>query len=226
MAIQHGYLNTVSMTPWVTPWRDLSTVCTLSTLLDSNVGPESYQNYKSILTSTDDTILDSWQVGPSRPPIDTHHPAVRTHPVTGLKALNVNNGFVAAFAELKKDESDKLLDFFKLHIHSADDHYVRWKWAVGSVAIWDNVSLLAKPIIFKDINMKIRGVLLIESFPETMTNLEEVFARRSLVKNVWNDLLIPDIKFWLTILSIFWPRERESRTESCETGEGCDQWPH
>jgi hypothetical protein len=162
----------------------LSTVCTLSTLLDSNVGPESYQNYKSILTFTDDTILDSWQVGPSRPPIDTHHPAVRTHPVTGLKALNVNNGFVTAFAELKKDESDKLLDFFKLHIHSADDHYVRWKWAVGSVAIWDNVSLLAKPIIFKDINMKIRGVLLIESFPETMTNLEEVFARRSLVKNV------------------------------------------
>ena len=91
---------------------------------------------------------------------------------------------MTAFAELKKDESDKLLDFFKLHIHSADDHYVRWKWAVGSVAIWDNVSLLAKPIIFKDINMKIRGVLLIESFPETMTNLEEVFARRSLVKNV------------------------------------------
>lgn len=70
---------------------------------------------------------------------DTHHPAVRTHPVTGLKALNVNLGFVTGFAELKKEESDQLLQFFKLHIHSADDHYVRWKWAVGSVAMWDNV---------------------------------------------------------------------------------------
>jgi hypothetical protein len=34
--------------------------------------------------------------------------------------------------------TDKLLDFFQYHIHSADDHYVRWKWAVGSVAMWDN----------------------------------------------------------------------------------------
>jgi alpha-ketoglutarate-dependent taurine dioxygenase len=85
-----------------------------------------------------DTILDLWGVGPNRPPIDTHHPAVRTHPVTGLKALNVNPGFVTGFAELKKYESDKLLDFFAYHIHSADDHYVRWKWQVGSVAMWDN----------------------------------------------------------------------------------------
>jgi alpha-ketoglutarate-dependent taurine dioxygenase len=88
----------------------------------------------------DDTILDSWGVGPNRAPIDTHHPAVRTHPVTGLKALNVNGGFVTGFAELKKEESDNLLQFFRYHIHSADDHYVRWKWAVGSVAMWDNVS--------------------------------------------------------------------------------------
>jgi len=85
-----------------------------------------------------DTIIDSWGGQPNRPPIDTHHPAVRTHPVTGLKALNVNPGFVTGFAELKKAESDQLLQFFKLHIHSADDHYVRWKWAVGSVAMWDN----------------------------------------------------------------------------------------
>ncbi|KAK7445970.1 alpha-ketoglutarate-dependent sulfonate dioxygenase [Colletotrichum acutatum] len=85
-----------------------------------------------------DTILDLWGTGPNRPPIDSHHPAVRTHPVSGLKALNVNPGFVTAFAELKKVESDKLLDFFSYHIHSADDHAVRWKWEVGSVAMWDN----------------------------------------------------------------------------------------
>lgn len=85
-----------------------------------------------------ETIIDSWGGKPNRPPIDTHHPAVRTHPVTGLKALNVNLGFVTGFAELKKEESDSLLQFFKHHIHSADDHYVRWKWAVGSVALWDN----------------------------------------------------------------------------------------
>jgi hypothetical protein len=46
---------------------------------------------------------------------------------------------VTGFAELKKAESDALLQFLKLHVHSADDHYVRWKWEVGSVALWDNV---------------------------------------------------------------------------------------
>ncbi|KAI9848174.1 MAG: hypothetical protein M1837_000848 [Sclerophora amabilis] len=93
-----------------------------------------------------DTIVDLWGTGPNRPPIDTHHPAVRTHPVTGLKALNVNPGFVTGFAELKKAESDKLLDFFNYHIHSADDHYVRWKWAVGSVAMWDNRTAVHRAI--------------------------------------------------------------------------------
>ena len=53
----------------------------------------------------DDTILDLWGTGPNRPPVDSHHPAVRTHPVTGLRALNVNPGFVTDFAELKKKES-------------------------------------------------------------------------------------------------------------------------
>ncbi|KAJ6034977.1 uncharacterized protein N7446_009736 [Penicillium canescens] len=93
-----------------------------------------------------DTILDLWGAGPNRPPIDTHHPAVRTHPVTKLKALNVNPGFVTGFAELKKVESDKVLDFLAYHIHSADDHYVRWKWAVGSVAMWDNRCTLHRVI--------------------------------------------------------------------------------
>lgn len=50
---------------------------------------------------------------------------------------------MTGFAELKKEESDKLLEFFRYHIHSADDHTVRWKWAVGSVAMWDNVSSLS-----------------------------------------------------------------------------------
>jgi alpha-ketoglutarate-dependent taurine dioxygenase len=93
-----------------------------------------------------DTILDLWGTGPNRPPIDTHHPAVRTHPVTQLKALNVNPGFVTGFAELKKKESDSLLQFLEYHIHSADDHLVRFKWAVGRVAMWDNRCTLHRVI--------------------------------------------------------------------------------
>lgn len=63
--------------------------------------------------------------------MDSHQPAVRTHPVTGLRALNVNPRFVTGFAELKRAESDKLLDFFAYHVYSADDHYVRWEVGGG-----------------------------------------------------------------------------------------------
>jgi sulfonate dioxygenase len=42
--------------------------------------------------------------------------------------------------------TDKVLDFLAYHIHSADDHYVRWKWAVGSVAMWDNRCTLHRVI--------------------------------------------------------------------------------
>ncbi|KAK4200212.1 putative alpha-ketoglutarate-dependent sulfonate dioxygenase [Triangularia verruculosa] len=93
-----------------------------------------------------DTILDLWQVPPDRAPVDTHHPTVRTHPVTSLKALNVNLGFVTGFAELRKYEGDKILDFLNYHIHAADDHYVRFKWEVGSVALWDSRAVVHRVI--------------------------------------------------------------------------------
>ncbi|KAF2115941.1 hypothetical protein BDV96DRAFT_61405 [Lophiotrema nucula] len=68
----------------------------------------------------------------------TQNPAVRTHPVTGLKALNVFPGLTTRLAELKKKESDNFLQFLDYHVHSAADHTVRFKWASGSVAVWDN----------------------------------------------------------------------------------------
>ncbi|KAH8130344.1 alpha-ketoglutarate-dependent sulfonate dioxygenase [Trichoderma asperelloides] len=93
-----------------------------------------------------ETMCDMWHQTPNRPPLDTHHPAVITHPVTGLKALNVNIGWCDGFAELNKAESDALMNFFRWHIHSADDHYVRLKWAPGTVAIWDNRAVLHRII--------------------------------------------------------------------------------
>jgi alpha-ketoglutarate-dependent taurine dioxygenase len=84
------------------------------------------------------TIISLWGAKPRRAPIDTEHPLVRTHPVTGLKALNINPGFSTRIVGLKKAESDKLFEFFVSHLADAADHQVRWKWEVGSVAMWDN----------------------------------------------------------------------------------------
>lgn len=97
---------------------------------------------------------------PRRPPIDTHHPAIRTHPVTGLKSLNVNLAYCTGFAELKKAESDALMQFLNLLIHSSDDHYVRWKWQPGSIALWDNV---------KTSQQSRRKLLLLTNYIENMS---------------------------------------------------------
>lgn len=55
----------------------------------------------------DETMCDMWDQTPNRPPLDTHHPAVITHPVTGFKALNISIGWCAGFAELDKAESGR-----------------------------------------------------------------------------------------------------------------------
>ncbi|KAH7357322.1 hypothetical protein BKA66DRAFT_501342 [Pyrenochaeta sp. MPI-SDFR-AT-0127] len=85
-----------------------------------------------------DSIANLRGFPPNRAPVEIHHPAVRTHPVTGWKALNVNSGSVKAFADLSKGESNKLLELLDEQLHSSDEHTVHFKWETGSVAIWDN----------------------------------------------------------------------------------------
>src|ERR1700691_3232298 len=69
------------------------------------------------------------------PPVT--HPVVRTHPVSGRKALFVNEGFTTRIHELGIRESDALLAF--LFAHSARLEFIlRWHWNVDDVAFWDN----------------------------------------------------------------------------------------
>ena len=65
------------------------------------------------------------------------HPVVRTHPVTGRKALFVNRGFTTRIMELKKPESDALLDMLVRHAETPE-FQCRFRWAANSVAFWDN----------------------------------------------------------------------------------------
>ena len=73
-----------------------------------------------------------------REPVATAHPLVRTHPVTGEKALYVNTQFTRRIIGLKKEESDYLLKFLFDHIALSLDMQTRVKWAPGTVVVWDN----------------------------------------------------------------------------------------
>lgn len=66
------------------------------------------------------------------------HPVIRTHPVTGRKALFVNSGFTERIVGLKKNESDVLLHMLYDHISYGITYQVRFHWEEQSVAIWDN----------------------------------------------------------------------------------------
>jgi taurine dioxygenase len=65
------------------------------------------------------------------------HPVVRTHPITGRHALFVNRMFTTHIVELKKSESDALLDMLYRHIERPE-FQCRFRWQPNSIAFWDN----------------------------------------------------------------------------------------
>ncbi len=96
-----------------------------------------------------------------REPVYNAHPLIRTHPVTGEKAIFVNPGcrcpiiasvsaesstkanrnhtlVVREIVGLKKEESDALLKFLYDHLALGADFQARIKWEAGTVVVWDN----------------------------------------------------------------------------------------
>jgi taurine dioxygenase len=65
------------------------------------------------------------------------HPVIRTHPVTGKKALYVNKGFTRRILDLPVDESTGVLNY--LFEHMANPLFqCRFRWRENSIAFWDN----------------------------------------------------------------------------------------
>jgi alpha-ketoglutarate-dependent sulfate ester dioxygenase len=83
--------------------------------------PEEQQRYHEVFTST---------------VYETEHPLVRVHPETGERTLVLGH-FVKKFLGLSSHESSHLFQVFQEHITRLENT-VRWRWAVGDVAVWDN----------------------------------------------------------------------------------------
>ncbi len=73
------------------------------------------------------------------------HPVMRTHPETGERILYVNEAHTERFDGWSEEDSAPLLQQMYLH-QRKPEFQCRFRWTVGSVAIWDNRATLHYPI--------------------------------------------------------------------------------
>lgn len=65
------------------------------------------------------------------------HPVVRVHPVSGRKALYVNEHFTRRIVEMNATESDVLLRYLTGWVQNPR-FTVRYRWRENTIAMWDN----------------------------------------------------------------------------------------
>jgi len=65
------------------------------------------------------------------------HKVIETHPISGLKYLNVNQSFTRNIVNESQGPSDHILQFLFQYI-TKPEFQVRFHWENNSIAIWDN----------------------------------------------------------------------------------------
>lgn len=79
----------------------------------------------------------TYDTRPDRQLPRAEHPIVRTHPITGRKALFVDRGFTTRIVGLPPDESSAILEYLLHHIETPELQ-CRFRWQANSIALWDN----------------------------------------------------------------------------------------
>lgn len=94
----------------------------------------------------EDRIADASEAGyEAGEEFEAVHPVVRTHPETGRPSLYVNVAHTARFEGMTEAESQPLLRFLFAH-QSRSEFTCRFRWEVGSLALWDNRCAMHNPI--------------------------------------------------------------------------------
>jgi taurine dioxygenase len=111
--------------------------------LDGLVGVSS--SAKADVSKTREDRIASDGTAEAKKVLLARHPAVRTHPETGRRALFVNVAHTSHFDGWTEEESRPLLEY--IHAHQIRPEFTcRFRWEVGSLAFWDNRCALHYPL--------------------------------------------------------------------------------
>lgn len=125
----------------VPPWGG-DTIWSSGYSLFSSLSP-AFQDYLSTLAAVHSAVAQAQGARAAgthvrRQEIETIHPLVRVHPVTGWKSIYINPGFTRRIVGVPKAESDAVLNFLFTQIAQNTDHQVRFRWTRDAIALWDN----------------------------------------------------------------------------------------
>ena len=115
----------------------------LKATLDGAVGIST--SAKADVSRTREDRIKSDGTEAAKQPLSAAHPAVRTHPETGRKALYVNTAHTSRFEDMTEEESAPILNYLFQH-QIRPEFTCRFRWAPGSVAFWDNRCAQHNPI--------------------------------------------------------------------------------
>lgn len=110
--------------------------------LYSSLSPE-FQKYMETLSCVHSGVAQAQATRAAgahvrRQEIETIHPLVRVHPVTGWKSIFVNPVFTRKIVGVPKSESNAILTFLFHRIADEYDGQVRVQWKKNQVVFWDN----------------------------------------------------------------------------------------
>ncbi len=106
-------------------------------MLDGLQAVHDFMNFRRLYTTSDDDQKKLRRMEELYP--NPTHPVVRTHPVTGKKAIYVNGNFTKQIVGFSDEESRWLLDLLFEQAH-VPEYQFRLRWKPGTIVMWDNQS--------------------------------------------------------------------------------------